>query len=216
MILGRLLLYLSGFLLLVCVGIALTIPRWLLHQRYKDQILAPENAPALPTAVVLGAGLRKDGRPSTVLADRVRTAALLYKQGKVDQIIMSGSVRDAAYNEPKAMRDLASELGVPNDAILLDTGGDRTYQSCLHTYQKFDVEQAIIISQQFHLPRALALCESVGITAIGVTADLRPYRAQLVWEIREIPATIRALWDTRQCADSNESQSGHHPPLKEA
>ncbi len=203
MILGRLWLYLSGLLLLVFVVLVLTIPRWLLHQRFKDQIYTLDKAPALPTAVVLGAGLRRDGRPSTVLADRVRTAALLYEQGKVDQIIMSGSIRGAGYNEPIAMRGLASELGVPYEAILLDTGGDRTYQSCLRTYQNFGVEQAIIISQQFHLPRALALCDAIGITAIGVAADLHPYRAQLIWEIREIPATIRALWDTRQSANRN-------------
>ena len=207
MILGRLWLYLSGLFLLALMGLALTIPRWLLHRRFGEKIHTPENAPAIPTAVVLGAGLRKDGRPSTVLADRVRTAALLYEQGKVDQIIMSGSTRGTAYNEPLAMRDLAYELGVPDEAILLDTGGNRTYQSCLHTYQNFGVEQAIIISLEFHLPRALALCDSIGVTAIGVAADLRTYRAQLIWEIREIPATFRALWDTRPCAARNETLS---------
>jgi SanA protein len=216
MIPGRFWLYLSGFSLLVLAALAMMIPRWLLHQRFKDHIYTPDNAPALPTAVVLGAGLRKDGRPSTVLADRVRTAALLYEQGKVDQIIMSGSIHGSGYNEPIAMRDLAAELGVPSESILLDTGGDRTYQSCLRTYQYFGIEQAVIISQQFHLPRALALCDSIGIAAVGVAADLRPYRAQLIWEIREIPATLRALWDTRQCAPRNKPLSQHPTPFEEA
>ena len=111
MIPGRLWLYLSGLSLLAFMGLALTIPRWFLHQRYGGKIHTPESAPAMPTAVVLGAGLRKDGRPSTVLADRVRTAAQLYAQGKVDQIIMSVSIRGTIYNEPHAMRDLAHELG---------------------------------------------------------------------------------------------------------
>lgn len=177
------------------VAVLLTLPRMLMQQRYASYLFTSQEAPSAPFAVVLGAGLRRDGRPTRVLADRVRTAATLYLEGKVQRLIMSGSLHFPTYDEPRAMRDLATELGVPSQAILLDRGGSRTYQSCLRAKEIFGVEHALIISQRFHLPRALSLCEAVGIQAAGVSADHSRYYVQLTWELREIPATYRALWD---------------------
>jgi vancomycin permeability regulator SanA len=177
------------------VAVLLTLPRVLMQQRYAPHLYNPQEAPTAPFAVVLGAGLRRDGRPTRVLADRVRTAAALYQQGKVEYVIMSGSLHYPAYDEPRSMRDLAMELGVPSEVILLDRGGSRTYQTCLRAKEIYGVDNALIVSQRFHLPRALALCDAVGIQAAGVSADLSRYYVQLTWELREIPATYRALWD---------------------
>jgi len=150
----------------------------------------------MPTAIVFGAGLHRDGQPTTVLADRVATAAALYHQGKVSRILMSGTVRGSDYDEPSAMRSLALKIGVPAEDILVDSGGNRTLYTCLRARQIFGVEQALLISQRFHLPRALVICDASGVSAVGVAADLHPYRFQFFWELREIPATLRALWDT--------------------
>lgn len=175
--------------------IVLALPRGILSLRYANHIHTPKSAPVMPTAIVFGAGLRRDGHPTTVLADRVVTAAALYRQGKVSQILMSGSVRGSNYDEPSAMRSLALKIGVPAEDILVDSGGNRTLHTCLRARQIFGVEQALLISQRFHLPRALVICDASGVSAEGVAADLHPYQFQFFWELREIPATLRAIWD---------------------
>jgi SanA protein len=185
----------------VLIVLSLLIPRWLLIRRYAERIFSPENAPGKPTAIVFGAGLRRDGNPTTVLADRVTTAALLYHDGKVDQILMSGSIHGINYNEPLAMKSLALDLGVPAEDILIDTSGSRSLHTCQRAHQVFGIEHALLISQRFHLPRALVLCDAIGLSADGVVSDLRPYRASFLWELREIPATLRALWDALTIKD---------------
>ena len=179
----------------VLIVLILFIPRWLLIRRYAKRIFLPINAPVKPTAIVFGAGLRRDGYPTSVLADRVTTAASLYHEGKVNQILMSGSIHGTQYNEPLAMQSLAMDLGVPAEDILIDTGGSRSLDTCQRAYQVFGVEHALLVSQRFHLPRTLALCDAIGLSAEGVVSDLRLYRARFFWELREIPATLRALWD---------------------
>lgn len=179
----------------ILISLILIVPRWLLIRRYNAHIHLIENAPEKTTAIVFGAGLRRDGTPTTVLADRVSTAAALYREGKVQRILMSGSVDGDQYNEPAAMRSLALNLGVPDQDILIDTGGTRSLSTCQRARQVFGVEQALLISQRFHLPRALVICDAIGLSAEGVSSDLHPYRSRFVWELREIPATLRALWD---------------------
>ena len=109
-------------------------------------------------------------------------------------LLMSGSV-SASKDEPAAMRLLALELGVADDDILIDHEGVRTFETCLRAAKIYDINQALIVTQRFHLPRALALCEAHDVEAIGISADLRTYRANAFWNLREIPASIRALWD---------------------
>lgn len=149
----------------------------------------------MPTAVVFGAGLRRDGRPTTVLADRVSTAVSLYQQGKVKTLLMSGSSDKSGYDEPSAMLEFALQLGVPQEDIFIDPEGDRTYLTCAHAKNIYGVERAILVTQRYHLPRALIICDALSIESEGVAADLRPYSAQTIWSAREIGATFRALWD---------------------
>ena len=195
MSLGDILPLIQRFFLVSLVVIVLAIPRLVLSLHYADHIHTLKTAPVMPTAVVFGAGLHRDGQPTTVLADRVTTAAALYHQGKVKRILMSGTVRGSDYDEPSAMRSLALKIGVPVEDILIDTGGNRTLHTCLRARQIFGVEQALLVSQRFHLPRALVICDASGLSAVGVAADLHPYRFQFLWELREIPATLRAIWD---------------------
>ena len=177
------------------IGLALVLLRLYTIARYSPSIQAIAAAPPEPVAIVFGAGLRRDGRPTPVLYDRVATAVDLYHQGKVKRLLMSG---DGQTNqEPNAMRKLAIELGVPAGDILIDNSGLRTYDSCARAKTIFGIERALLVTQQFHLPRALLLCEAVGLSASGVSADRRQYnRVSLVFtQLRETLATANAWWE---------------------
>jgi SanA protein len=191
----RKLLMIALFILLPLLALAL--PRWWAGWRYSGRILRPDEAPRASAAVVFGAGLRRDGRPTTVLADRVRMAAQLFHDGKVPLLVMSGTVREG-YDEPGSMRELALSLGVPEDAIQLDTTGDRTFETCLAVRRRFTSGTVLLVSQTYHLPRALATCAGLGVDASGIAADLRVYRTSThqFWLLREYPATWGALLDT--------------------
>ena len=184
-----------GLLLGTTATLLLILPRWLLDRGYQSRIFSASEAPSHPIAIVFGAGLRRDGRPTTVLADRIATAAQLYRSGKVAKVLLSGSARPDGYNEAASMRSLAVELGVPEGDILTDSGGDRTFLTCLRAHERYGIDSAVLVTQRYHLPRALVLCDAIGIDADGVISDLRSYRAERFWALRESFATLRALWD---------------------
>jgi SanA protein len=162
----------------------------------KPRIFSIDKVPTRRIAIVFGAGLRRDGTPQPVLRDRVKTAALLYLQGKVDKLLMSGSTA-RYYDEPGAMKEYAIQLGIPKKDIVLDNAGHSTYETCYRAKEIFKVDSATLITQGFHLPRAIYTCNALGIDAIGVPADLRIYRksSQLFWNLRETLATLNALWE---------------------
>ncbi|MEW6717067.1 MAG: ElyC/SanA/YdcF family protein [Chloroflexota bacterium] len=148
-------------------------------------------------AIVFGAGLWRDGSPTPILRDRIATAAELYFAGKVEKLLMSGDNRFVDYNEPGAMRDYALQLVVPAEDIVLDYAGRRTYDTCYRAKEIFQLTSAILVTQQFHLPRALYTCKQFGLTVQGVPADRQQYQhiPFLYWNIREILATAAALWE---------------------
>ncbi|HEY9076935.1 MAG TPA: ElyC/SanA/YdcF family protein [Anaerolineaceae bacterium] len=156
-----------------------------------------KEVPSSPVAVVFGAGLQRDGTPSPVLRDRVSTAVDLYKEGKIQKILMSGDNRYITYNEPGAMRAFAIDLGIPADDIILDYAGRRTYDTCYRAKVIFGLKRVILVTQDFHLPRALFTCNMLGLPAVGVPGDRRVYssRSTFYWDIREIPASLVAMWD---------------------
>ena len=159
-----------------------------------------EDAPIRSVAIVFGAGLWRDGSPTPVLRDRIATAANLYFTRKVRKLLMSGDNRFWYYNEPASMQSYAQELGVPLEDIVLDYAGRRTYDTCYRARHIFGVHDAILVTQNFHLPRALYICNAIGISAVGVPADQftrHAYRRRSLfyWNLREIPATFRALWE---------------------
>jgi SanA protein len=163
----------------------------------RSKTYLPTDVPNKPVALVLGAGLNWDGSPGLVLRDRVETAANLYFSGKVDKLLMSGDNTSSNYNEPGAMQDYALTLGVPIEDIVLDYAGRRTYDSCYRALAIFGVDQLIVVTQAYHLPRALFLCNAFQIDASGVTADDANYnrRSYTFWWVREILASIKAYWD---------------------
>ena len=155
------------------------------------------SVPARRVAIVFGAGLWRDGSPTPILQDRVETGAKLYFAGKVEKLLMSGDNSSTYYNEPQAMRQYALSLGVPDAAIVLDYAGRRTYDSCYRAKEIFRVEQAILVTQKFHLARALFLCNALGLDGVGVEANNHTYlKSSLVlWNLRELPATLTAFAD---------------------
>jgi vancomycin permeability regulator SanA len=192
--LGRYLLRLAGIFSVVA-GLALVVPVALVQSagavRVYDEVEAVQYA---PVAIVFGAAVRHDGKPSTILADRVAAAVDLYKAGKVRRILMTGDNSSLHYNEASAMKRLAVELGVPADRVNLDYAGFRTYDSVYRAREVFGVTDAILVTQGYHLPRALFLARSIGIDAAGFKAGLELYPHQSYYSLRELPAGVVAWY----------------------
>ncbi len=183
---------------LILTAIVLLSAARIVTARYaRSRLYSPEEAPARRAAIVFGAGLRQDGSPTAILRDRVEMAARLYFEGRVERLLFSGDNRFVDYNEPAAMRQYALALGVPPEAIVLDYAGRRTYDTCYRARHIFRLEQAILVTQTFHLPRAIYTCNRLGLEAIGVASDFRTYPSvsMLYWNTREVLATAGAFWD---------------------
>jgi SanA protein len=166
----------------------------------RDRVYTLQSVPERRVAIIFGALIFEDGRLSPMLADRVATGADLYHAGKVEVLLMTGDNRFVTYNEPEAMRRYALSLGVPDDAIVLDYAGRRTYDSCYRAREIFELDKVILVTQRFHLDRALLTCNALGLDAVGVAADVqRPqgYKldAMLYSQVREFPATAVAVLD---------------------
>lgn len=172
------------------------LPRLLTEILTISKIQTIDTSKTARVAIVFGAGLQRDGTPSPVLQDRVDAAVQLYKSGKVEKLLMSGDNRFVDYNEPGAMQAFAIKLGVPQEDIVLDYAGRRTYDTCYRALHIFGVKEAILVTQRYHLPRALFTCNGIGLKANGVSADLRYYRkySRIIWNTRELPATTVAFW----------------------
>ncbi len=151
-------------------------------------------------ALVFGAGLNSQGGPSAMLYDRVAAAADLYKSGKVDKLLMSGDNGAVEYNEVEVMRTTALNMGVSYNDIVLDYAGFNTWDSCYRAHEVFGLSEATLVTQRFHLPRALHACRYLKVKAVGVAADRQPYDT-FRNELREFPALatngLRILFDDK-------------------
>jgi vancomycin permeability regulator SanA len=147
--------------------------------------------PVRPVAIVFGAGV-VDGKPTPALAERVHGAVELYKQGKVGRVLMSGDHSTLAYDEVSVMKQQAVAEGVPADAITRDHAGFNTYDSCYRARDIFGVRAAVLVTQDYHLSRALFTCRELGIDAVGLRiSDWQhaPEKAQSHWWTRDISAS---------------------------
>ncbi|MCC6300380.1 MAG: YdcF family protein [Anaerolineales bacterium] len=185
------------FALAIVGAVGVTLPRIVTSVYSIHKIYQAEDAPPKRLAIVFGAGLRRDGTPTAILRDRVETAADLYFAGKVEKLLMSGDNRFAEYNEPESMRQYALSLGVPDEAIAMDYAGRRTYDTCYRAKEIFKVDDILLVTQKFHLPRALFLCNALGMKATGVEANTRRFWSvsMLIWNTRELLATAGAFLD---------------------
>ena len=151
------------------------------------------NLPENHVALVFGAGLNETGGPSAILYDRVATAADIYKAGKVQKLLMTGDNSADNYNEVEAMRQTAMQLGVPDKDIVLDYAGFSSWDSCYRAREVFSLQSATLVTQRFHLPRALYTCNQLSVKSVGVVADRQPYPTQYN-ELREYPALAAIAW----------------------
>lgn len=186
--------------LLACglaAGGALAIWGWI-QWRYDRQVYTDLAAvPPKPVAIVFGAGVRSDGSLSPMLADRMDTAIELYRAGLVRKLLVSGDNRFVYYDEPGRMYDYAIARGVPPADVVRDYAGRRTYDTCYRAAAIFGVTDAILVTQRFHLPRALFTCHHTGVSGIGFAADRRAYWSNSFYRLRDALATLRAWWDVK-------------------
>ncbi len=152
-----------------------------------------ENPPR--TAIVFGAKVWENGEPSHALYDRIITAVELYRAGRVKKILMSGDNQNENYNEPTAMKATAVKLGVPASDIVLDFAGRRTYDTCFRAKEIFEVQKAIVVTQEFHQTRAIYLCSNLGVDSIGITANRRRYEGESYWVFREFFSRASAWFE---------------------
>ncbi|MCC7357157.1 YdcF family protein [Candidatus Uhrbacteria bacterium] len=157
--------------------------------------LASDQDARASTAIILGASVKASGQPSDALRDRLLVGSTLYKEGHVRQILITGD--DGAYHakEIESMHNFLLKQGIPKEAILADPHGYRTYESCKRAANVYQIKDAIIITQRFHIARALYLCESFGIQSIGVTSDLTNYQRIVYFWARDLAASIKAWSD---------------------
>ncbi len=158
--------------------------------------VASDSDPAT-VAIVLGAQVKPDGTMSAMLADRVDQGAALWHDGKVSRILVSGDHGAWRYDEPTTMRRALIEAGVPKDAIFTDHAGFDTRASMERARRIFGIRDAIVVTQGFHMKRALYLARNAGIEADGLTSDLREYGGQgIKSSVREVASRVKAVLET--------------------
>jgi SanA protein len=161
-----------------------------------DSTANADDAPHAQVAIVPGALVHDDGEMSAMLADRVHQTAALWDAGKVDRVLVSGDHHTWAYDEPDTMREALIDAGVPAHVIFTDHAGFDTWASMVRARKVFGVQSAIVVTQGFHMPRALYLARAAGLDATGLTADLHGYGKQgTVSDVREILARVKAVGD---------------------
>lgn len=185
--------------LALAAGLGLLIPvAVLLYVRVVTATFRFNDATQMPServAVVFGAGVRGE-RPTRILAERIEGAVALYQLGRVSKLLMTGDNSRADYDEVTVMGRYAEALGVSPDDITLDYAGFSTYESCYRLRPIFGVERAILVTQSYHLPRALYTCRALGVEAVGLgVADWGRYSPLLLarYTVREALATTKAL-----------------------
>ncbi|MYV54438.1 ElyC/SanA/YdcF family protein [Streptomyces sp. SID3212] len=175
-----------------CV-LALAPVTWM-YTTADSHIRTVADVPATDVAVVFGAGLR-EGRPSPYLAHRLDTAAELYRTGKVRVVLVTGDNSRVEYDEPDAMRTYLTGHGVPDGRIVSDYAGFDTWDSCARAKKIFGVDRAVLVTQGFHVRRAVALCRSAGVDSYGVGVDERHDVTWYYGGAREVFAAGKAALD---------------------
>ncbi len=167
---------------------------WVLIKGDASTFSEAETAPHAETAIVLGAFVQPDGKMSKMLADRVDQAAALWKAGKVEKILVSGDHGQWKYDEPDTMKNALVAGGIPATEIFTDHAGFNTRASMVRAHDVFEVDDALVVTQGFHMRRALYLADAAGLDASGVTSDLHSYGGQgLKSSIREVASRVKAV-----------------------
>lgn len=179
-------------LLLLCVLLIIAVNYYVMAS-VQDQIISSDEAASLDAdaILVLGARVWDNGQPSGILKDRIRTGVALYEAGSSDRLLMSGDHGQTDYDEVNAMKTYAIEQGVPSENVFMDHAGFSTYESLYRARDIFQVKTVVIVSQQYHLYRALYIANHLGLTAYGVSCDTQQYNPYLLFDLRETLARCK-------------------------
>lgn len=164
----------------------------------KNMVGTAEDAAGLNAEciLVLGCGLRSDGTPSQMLRDRLDVAIEAYRTGAAPKLLMSGDHGSPDYDEVNAMKNYAMEKGVPSEDIFMDHAGFSTYESMYRAKEIFRCERIIVVTQQYHLYRALYNARAMGMQTAGISSSVRDYARQNFFDLREAAARVK---DTLFC-----------------
>lgn len=160
------------------------------------EILSPEEAATLEDVdciIVLGCLVKADGTPSDMLADRISVGVSLYQNGTSPKLLMSGDHGQKEYDEVNTMKSCAIAAGVPSEDIFMDHAGFSTYESIYRAKEIFGADKIVIVTQEYHLHRALYVANALGIDAFGVSADLRSYAGQTKRDVHEVLARTKDM-----------------------
>jgi vancomycin permeability regulator SanA len=152
-------------------------------------------APHAYVAIVLGARVYPNGNPSPMLVDRLETGFELYRTGKVQKILVSGDHGQHRYDETNTMRNYLLARGMPSEDVFMDHAGFSTYDTMYRAREVFLVKDALVVTQRFHLARAVYTARRLGLEAVGVPADLRPYADERRFVVRDWFARVKAFFD---------------------
>jgi len=171
------------------------LTNWLIVRAARPHILPLDALPECQVAIVLGAGVWRDGTPSSILRDRLDAGIELYRAGRVRKLLLSGDHGQKHYDEVNAMRRHILAAGVPAGDVFLDHAGFSTYESMYRAREVFRVRRAIVVTQRFHLARAVYTARQLGLDAWGYAADRRRYAAAARNALRETLARCKAAFD---------------------
>ncbi len=192
----------KGLIIFLCTVLALGIlgagavfgiNAWVKHS-VGDRILTEDQASLLQDVdciIVLGCQVHNDGSPSHMLEDRLKRGVALYKMGAAPKLLMSGDHGTETYDEVDAMKRYAVNEGIPSADVFMDHAGFSTYETVYRAKEIFGADKVLIVTQQYHLYRALYIADALGIEAYGVAADYRQYSGQFARDVREILARVK-------------------------
>lgn len=179
----------SGGILIINGYVKKTSEKWILSI---DEAKELESTDCI---LVLGAGVKNNERPSDMLNDRLETGIELYNQKVSDKILMSGDHGRKDYDEVNVMKNFAINKGVPSEDVFMDHAGFSTYESMYRAKEVFEADKIVIVSQKYHLYRAIYIARSLGLEAYGVPSDVREYRGQKYRDFREAIARVKDFFN---------------------
>ena len=168
----------------------------------RGHLYGEDDVPITPVALVLGAQVYPDGTPSPFLAARLDVARRLFERGRVTTVLVSGDAHAVEYDEPAAMRRYLVRAGIPDDRVIEDRSGFDTYESCLRARETFGLSRVTLVSQAYHLPRAVGTARRLGLEAVGVgdhsvstLPSGRPSRTWQLGAVRDLLACVKTVRD---------------------
>lgn len=188
--------HLPIYLIIIISLLILILPVLTTFSSAESRIVNTDEVPEESVLIIFGAGVNKKHQPNDALSDRLSTGADIYNQGKVSRIYVSGNNSDKNNNETSSMKKtLVEDYDIPEEIITEDEYGNRSYDTCVRAKELFDIDCAVLVTQRYHLYRALYLCNNLGVNSTGVSATNGMYEDGFYYLVREYFATHKALID---------------------